>query len=339
MARLGGGAYQGMDDNLHRIVAIGGSAGAIGAVKRMCASMPSQLPAAVCIVVHVGSLGDNLLASILNDCCPFPVHTAEEAQKLEAGKAYVAPADHHLLVMDGVIRLGHGPRENMARPAIDRLFRSVGLAYGPRAIGVVLTGMLNDGASGLADLRRCGGVTLVQNPSDAVEAEMPLEALRSTDVDYRAAASEIGDLITSLLADPPSAATQCPDSVRLEVDIALGRPIGAAEIAKIGGPSTLSCPDCSGVFTEIRQAPPLRFRCQVGHAYTGEALDERQQAGLDDAMRVALRIVEERAVLADKMARQAHRTGMRLSAADYDKRAAEARRHADVLREAIRKYG
>lgn len=328
-----------MSDGFRRVVAIGGSAGAIQAIKRMCSSMPADLAASVCIVIHVGSRGLNVIANIFSESCPFPVHTAEEGERLEAGKAYVAPADRHLLVIDGAVRLGHGPRENRARPAIDPLFRSVGLTYGPRAIGVVLTGMLNDGASGLADLKRCGGVTVVQNPSDAFADEMPLEALRSTDVDYRVSAAELGDLLARLVSEPPGPPIACPDSIRLEVEIALGRPAGAAEIAELGDPTTLTCPDCGGVLSQIRQLPPLRFRCQVGHAFTGEAIVNDHDAALDEAMRVALRLVEERAALTDKMARQAHRNGMRLSAADYDERAAEAHRQAEVLREAIRKYG
>ena len=199
--------------------------------------------------------------------------------------------------------------------------------------------MLNDGASGLADLKRCGGVTVVQNPADAAADEMPLEALRSTDVDYRAPASELGELIERLVREPAGPPRPCPDSVRLEVEIALGRPIGTDGIAQLGEPTTLTCPECGGVLTELRRSSPLRFRCQVGHALTGEALNEHEETALGEAMQVALRIVEERATLTDKMARQAHRTGMRLSATDLDARAAEARKHALVLREAIRKYG
>ncbi|HEX3495564.1 MAG TPA: chemotaxis protein CheB, partial [Methylocella sp.] len=147
-----------------RVIAIGGSAGAIGAIKTLCDSLPADIPAAVCIVVHVGARGKNVIADIFGERCSIPVTTAVDGERLQQGHVYVAAADHHLIVLDDTIRLGRGPRENLARPAIDPLLRSVGLSHGSRAIGVVLTGMLNDGAAGLAALKRCGGVTVVQNP-------------------------------------------------------------------------------------------------------------------------------------------------------------------------------
>ncbi len=195
---------------MNRVIAIGGSAGAIGAIRTLCGSLPADIPAAICIVIHVGARGNNQLAQVFGERCPIPVETAVDGQRLENGRAYVAAADHHLIVVDDTIRLGRGPRENLARPAIDPMFRSVGVSHGSGAIGVVLTGMLDDGAAGLADLKRCGGVTVVQNPIEAVEREMPLAALAASDVDYQTPIGELGALLKLLASETAGSVPASP---------------------------------------------------------------------------------------------------------------------------------
>jgi two-component system chemotaxis response regulator CheB len=259
-----------------------------------------------------------------------------DGEVLQPGHAYVAPADHHLLVIDNEVRLGRGPRENMARPAIDPLFRSVAMSFGPRAIAVVLTGMLNDGASGLADVKRCGGVTVVQNPGDALAADMPMGALRASDVDYRAPLSDMAALLIKLVGEEAGPAVDIPQDIVSEVEIALGRRSDSEVLAKFSDPVGLSCPACGGVLSQIKRWPPLRFRCQVGHSYTAEALETEKETTVDEAIRVALRIVEERAVLTQKMADDARQAGRESAAASYEKRMDESRAYAATLRQAIR---
>lgn len=316
------------------ILAIGGSLGAVQVVKRLCAELPADFAAKVMIVIHVGAQGANLLASIFDAESPLAVSTATDGEALLSGHVYVAPADHHLLVVDGVARLGKGPRENMARPALDPLFRSVGLCYGPRAIGLVLTGMLNDGAAGLADLKRCGGITIVQNPADAEAPSMPLGALATSEIDYRAPLAQLPSLLAALVEQEAGPPVACPDEVRLEVEIALGQAIGSGVLMEFADPAALSCPACGGVLSQIRRAP-LRFRCQVGHGYTAETLASQKEDTLDEAMRVALRIVEERALLTGKIAEDAHRSGRHAAAKLNQTRAEESHRYADILRRAM----
>ncbi|OAP41463.1 glutamate methylesterase [Sinorhizobium glycinis] len=315
----------------HRdVIAIGGSMGGVGAVKHLLRDLPSDFPAVLFVVIHVGVRGNDLLADVLGQGAPLPVTTAIDGERV-----HVAPADHHMLVIDDVVRLGRGPRENLSRPAIDPLFRSVGASYGSRAIAVVLTGMLNDGAAGLADAKRCGGVTVVQNPTDAAASDMPIGALKATDVDYRAPLADVAALLrqlTSEEADPPVAV---PPDVRLEIDIALGRQIDSATLAEIAEVVPLSCPACGGVLSQIKAGPPLRFRCQVGHAYTSETLAAESEGAVDEAMRVALRIIEERVTLSEKMADDARRNGLGAAAAANGRRAEEGRQHAETLRRAI----
>jgi two-component system chemotaxis response regulator CheB len=196
---------------------------------------------------------------------------------------------------------------------------------------------LNDGAAGLADLKRCGGTTIVQNPAEAAESEMPLAALAATDIDYRAPLAELGSLLAMLTSRSSSPSPPPPEDVRLEVEIALGRPTGPEATERLAAPVPLSCPACGGVLSEVTRAPPLRFRCQVGHAYTGEALDHEQESSVDEALRVALRIVEERALLTTKMAEEARSRGRRLSALSYERSAAESQNSVDTLRGALRR--
>lgn len=314
------------------VIAIGGSLGAIDALKQLCRELPPDLAATVFIVIHVGTHGLNRLADIFGANSSIPVTTAVEGERLQRGHAYVAPADHHLLIIDGTVRLGRGPRENMARPAIDPLFRSVAMSYGPRAIAVVLTGMLNDGAAGLADIKRCGGTTVVQNPSDAKAPDMPWGALHATDVDYRAPMSQMAALLADISAREAADPVPIPGDIRIEVDIAAGRKSDSQVITKIADPVTISCPACGGVLSQIRRGPPLRFRCQVGHAYTAETLANEKEETVDEALRVALRILEERAVLTQKMADDARESGRAASAAAYSERARESREYAEILR-------
>ncbi|QFI68237.1 protein-glutamate methylesterase [Sinorhizobium alkalisoli] len=234
------------------VIAIGGSLGSVDAVKQLLRDLPADFDAAVFVVIHVGASGKDLLAGIFNDRAAIPVRTATDGEPVQPGRAYVAPADNHLLVMDGTVRLGRGPRENLARPAVDPLFRSVGMSFGPGAIGLILTGMLNDGAAGLADLKRCGGVAVVQNPADAVAPDMPLGALSAAEVDYRAPLSDLPSLLAKLAGEEAGQAVPVPDDVRLEVDIALGRRADPAKISVIADPVQLSCPACGGVLSQVR---------------------------------------------------------------------------------------
>lgn len=318
------------------IIAIGGSAGSIEVIRQICRALPADLQASVLIAVHVGASSQNLLAGILDSGGPLPAGTAVDGEPLQEGRIYVAPADHHLVIDGRMVRLGRGPRENMSRPAIDPLFRSAGISAGPRAIGVVLSGMLNDGASGLADLKRCGGVTVVQSPLDAVESEMPRTALLASDVDYRAPASDLADLISRLMQEEPGPDLSPPASIALEVAIAMGRPSDSSVIAEIADPVPLACPGCGGTLSQIRRSP-LRFRCQVGHGYTAEALAHEQEGSVDEAFRIALRVIGERAVLMEKMALEALQAGRTTAAATFEDRAREYRGNAAVLMDAALK--
>jgi two-component system chemotaxis response regulator CheB len=300
-------------------------------VQELLRSLPRDTDAAFFLTLHIGPDAGTHLARSLQDSASIPVKIAEDGEPVHGGTMYFAPSGHHLLVVESIVRLGRGPRENLARPAIDPLFRSVGACYGGGAVGILLSGMLNDGASGLADLKRCGGITIVQGPADAIAPEMPLGALQTSEVDYRAPASQIGEIVLRLLAEQPHPHRAVPAEILLEIDIALGRPCGTSDIATLADPVPLSCPSCGGVLSQLR-SKPLRFRCQVGHGFTAEVLAQEQEGSIDEALRVALRIVEERADLVNRLGRQSAAQGRSYSACDFERKAEELRGHAEVLR-------
>lgn len=314
------------------IIVIGGSSGATAPLKDILRRLPADLPAAVFVVLHIPAKGIGILATVASAASKLPVVQAKSGMVIENGHIYLGAPDHHLLLFEDHIMLGRGPRENMVRPAIDALFRSAALQYGPRVIGVVLSGLLSDGAAGLTAIKQCGGVALVQDPADALSNEMPLRALEATTVDLCVPSARIGDVLSDLAREEPGTRLPVPPEVRLEVEIAAGDRIGSDSLTKIANPVPLTCPSCGGVLSEIKTERPLRFRCQVGHAYTADALAREQEGKVDEALRVALRIIEERAELVHRMAEDGRHSGRAAVAQMYEARAAEYREYADMIR-------
>jgi two-component system chemotaxis response regulator CheB len=315
------------------IIVIGGSAGSGAVLQRIMADLPPDLPASIFVATHVPSQSAGYLADMLARTSSLKVTEAIDGQPIEKGRVYVAVPDSHLLVIDGTMRLGDGPRENMTRPAIDPLFRSAALSHGPRVVGVILSGMLNDGVSGLSAIKACGGTAIVQHPLDAEADQMPLAALETVNADEVASAADLGRLLTEISRTKAGEAKHCPESLELEVQIAAGSRLGSERLVGFADPSALSCPDCNGVLSEIRNEHPLRYRCQIGHAYTAETLLERRNE-VDAAMRVALRIMEERVTLVTRMAKDARATGRHAVAELYEARAEEYSRYSETLRTA-----
>ncbi|MFB6419808.1 MULTISPECIES: chemotaxis protein CheB [Bradyrhizobium] len=320
----------------HRdIIVIGGSAGATQPLKQILSRLPADLPAAVFVVLHIPAHGIGILSTVASSAGPLPVRQAENGMKIEPGRVYLGAPDHHLLLAEDHIFLGRGPRENVVRPAIDALFRSAALYHGPRVIGVLLSGLLSDGAAGLNAIKRCGGMTVVQDPADAVSDEMPRRAMEATTVDLCVPGAGMGDVLSELVREQAGAALPIPPEIRLEVEIAAGDRIGSDKLVSMAEPVALTCPACGGVMSEVKELRPLRFRCQVGHAYAADALAKEQEGRVDEALRVALRIIEERAELVQRMASDGRRSGRPAVAEMYEARASEYREYADMIRRVV----
>ncbi|MEF0942455.1 chemotaxis protein CheB [Rhizobium sp. BR 362] len=317
------------------IIVIGGSAGSSDPLRTILAALPRNFEAAVFVVVHVPANSAGIFRSVASASSNLPVKQAGDGDVIRPGQIYIAPPNHHLLLTKEKLVLGNGPRENLARPAIDSLFRSAALSCGPRTIGVLLSGKMNDGASGLAVIKQAGGIAVVQAPTDAIAPEMPMSALEATPVDLSATSVELAQAILRFASEPPGPARPLPANIKIEVEIAAGGRADTSSIKELADPSPLTCPDCGGVLSEVRHSQPLRFRCQIGHAYTAKALIAKQRDFVEVAMQVALRTLEERATLVSRMAKEA-REANRLSMAQmHEERAMEYRKHADVLRKAL----
>lgn len=183
------------------LVVIGASAGGVNVLLEIAASLPGSFPAPVCIVLHIGS-NPSLLPELLRFRGPNRAIHVQDGQPLEAGTLHVAPPDRHVLLEGDRLRLTHGPKENHARPAIDPLFRSAALARGRGAIGVILTGQMDDGTAGLRAIKDCGGIAIVQDPDTAEEPGMPRSALRNVAVDHCVPLQEIAPLLLRLVGEP-----------------------------------------------------------------------------------------------------------------------------------------
>lgn len=202
----------------HDVIAIGTSSGGVDALRRLLPTLSPDIPASIFIVLHIGMRSH--LAEILSRESALPVVQAESGARIERRKVYVAGPGKHLLLHDGHMLLSRGPRENMCRPAIDPLFRSAAATFGSRAIGVVLTGALNDGTSGLRAIKRCGGLAVVQDPEDATVNTMPESALRNVNVDHVVSLDELGSLLNGLARQPAGPTPEIPQDIRLETAIA-----------------------------------------------------------------------------------------------------------------------
>ncbi|BEL02315.1 chemotaxis protein CheB [Actinoplanes sichuanensis] len=286
----------------HRdLVAVGASAGGVEALRAMVAGLPADYPGAVLVVLHVPRSAPSALPGILSRGGPLPADTARDGEIVRSGRVYVAPADHHLLLLDGHIRLSRGPAENGHRPAVDPLFRSVARAAGRRAIGVVLSGARDDGAAGLATIASRGGATVVQDPADALHPWMPRAALEAVTADHVVPAAGIGPLLAALTATPLAPAPEPEPDPLLDAEVAMSElfPLSSDRIAP---PAGFGCPSCGGSLFQIEEKPLPRFRCRVGHAWSPETLLDEQTASLESALWMALRALKEKAELSRRMA-------------------------------------
>jgi two-component system chemotaxis response regulator CheB len=315
--------------DIRRIIVIGASAGGVEALRMLVRRLPPDLAAPVAVVLHVGA--QSILPELLESAGSLPAHHAENGEALRRGTITVAPPGRHLLVHDGHLMLRRGPRENLARPAIDPLFRSAACSFGGGTIGVVLTGALNDGTAGLAAIKRCGGTAIVQDPAEADFPEMPLSALRHVAVDLCLPLAGIADELVRRAAEPPAPTPEIPMDVRLEAAIAAQEHATMSDEDKLGTPSPFTCPECQGPLWEIGDSAMLRFRCHVGHAFTADSMLEAQADEAEAILWRLLRARQQRAELARRMAEREN-DGRPALAAQFRARAEEYDEDAELVR-------
>jgi two-component system chemotaxis response regulator CheB len=299
--------------------------------------LEGSLPACVLIVVHSSSKGLSYLSRILKGSTPLPVSLAEDGQPLEHG-IVIAQSDRHLVVTPGRMRVTHGPKENGFRPAIDPLFRTAAAAYGPRVIGIVLSGGLDDGTSGLAEIKARGGLAIVQDPNDASVKSMPQSAIRLVDVDHVLPSAAIAPLLQRESRAPVEGAVamgRSQDDPRVpgvETDI-------ADLNSRLGPPSALTCPDCGGALWQVADRNLVRYQCHVGHRYSPESLVVFHDERVEGALWSAVRALEERADLRRRMASQTEAAGLAAVSESFGEQAQEATEQANRIRELLTRPG
>ena len=288
------------------IIVIGASAGGLEAVRTVLAGLPADLAAAVFVVIHIPPFHESTLPDILTRAGPLQASHPKDGEHLRPGRIYVAPPDKHLLLEPGRIMVKRGPKENRFRPSIDALFRSAAYVYGPRVIGVVLSGVLDDGTSGLWSIKRMGGVAIIQAPDDARHPEMPRSVLDYVECDHVCAAKDLGPLLDGLVGQPTAVQEEIPPQelrrLGLEAEIAARNDAFEKGIMEWGDMAKYTCPECHGALVKLQEGQMVRYRCHTGHAFTSSALLAGITEAVEDTLWQAMRGLEEQAMLLEHIA-------------------------------------
>ena len=321
------------------IIVIGSSAGGINALKEIVGSLTPDLNASIFIVQHISADSTSLLPQILTRKGKLTAVHPEDGEKIKKGFIYIAPPDRHMLIERDHILVKKGPKENRFRPSVDALFRSAAYNYGPRVIGVVLTGMLDDGTSGMWSLKRLGGLCVVQKPEDAAYPAMPLNVLEYVNVDHVVPLSDIpallGELVDQPVTDPDP--LQLPDMkmIKFEIDIAAEKNAFEKGIMNMGELTPLTCPECHGVLLRLREGNLIRYRCHTGHSFHVSSLLAGTAETVEMKLWEALKSLEETVMLLDETAREFEKNNNQTAARECFEKAEIARNRAKRLHEFI----
>jgi two-component system chemotaxis response regulator CheB len=320
----------------NHIVVIGTSAGGLEALDTLAGQLSTQVPASIFIVQHMAP--ESRAEVLINRLCKhgLKIKLAEDGETFKPSVVYVAPPDYHLLIKKSKLLVTKGARENRFRPAIDPLFRSAAVNHGSHVIGVVLTGMLNDGTVGLDAIHRCGGTTVVQDPADAAYPEMPRSAMSTLQVDHCLPLAPMGGLLMKLLSSPPPPVKPIPDDIRTEAEIAERVLSDVAQVSTLGSQVPYNCPNCGGVLWDVTSSDSKRYRCHTGHSYTAQTLLISQSEKIEETLWVSLRMFEERKNLLNTLAGESKGPAVRKGYAD---RAKETEIHIERVRAMLKAPG
>lgn len=272
------------------MIAIGASAGGVEVLANMVQELPANLPASIFVALHTARDLRSTLPQLLNRRGRLPASHPLHGEPIAPGRIYVAPPDNHLYLRHGSVEIVRGPMENGHRPSVDALFRTASTAYGPRVIGVVLSGYQDCGTAGMMSIKARGGLSVVQDPATALASEMPQNVLDRVPVDHVVDPLELPGLLARLAAAPAGAGKEPGSYVR------------QIEGAEIGSSVEVVCPICNGVLTEAQPGVFEHFRCHVGHAFSLESLVLEQSDQMERALWAAVRALEESAALSRRVA-------------------------------------
>ncbi|MEJ7588016.1 MAG: chemotaxis protein CheB [Ferruginibacter sp.] len=319
------------------IIVIGASAGGMAALAEVVAQLTEDMDVAVFIVMHLSrsSISDYLVHR-LQPHTKLKCQVAKDGMQIEKGQIYIGISNHHLLVKKSSIILGNGPEENRWRPSIDVLFRSAAVAYNSRTIGIILTGLLDDGTTGMSAIKRSGGTCIVQDPNEAEFPDMPMSVLNNMEVDYCIPLREMGEAISNLI-ELDQKEMEVPEDVRIESEIAERVVVNYGNVVQIGEKSIYACPDCGGglwsIFKDTKR--PDRYRCHIGHSYSEKDLVVKQGEILEATLWTALRIMEERRTLLKKMEDSNRKKGLMNFAKSHQEKVDEFHFNVDKMKELL----
>jgi two-component system, chemotaxis family, protein-glutamate methylesterase/glutaminase len=318
------------------IVVVGASAGGLNSILELAAQLTGEVDAAVFAVLHLTQLSSgDLLIQRLQRSCSFTCKFAEDGEDIRPGYFYMAVPNMHLLLKEDKIVLGKGPPENRWRPSIDVLFRSAAANYNSKVIGIVLTGLMQDGTAGMLAVKKSGGTCIVQDPDEAEYPDMPLSVLKNMKVDYCVSLHQMGTILIEKTRNGVPAEHKVPNDVKIEAQIAERVVVDIDPLKELGEKSLFTCPDCGGGLWELKEGDSIRYRCHTGHAYTEDEYAEKNKQALENTLWVALRMMEERKQLMDKMAEEENSKGWKHSAKSKEERAAEMAVHIERLKQIL----
>ena len=318
------------------IVVIGASAGGLDALAEMVQTLRKGLNVAYCIVLHLSRKGiGDFVVHRLSKATSMPCSLAEDKGVIQRDNIYIARPNQHMLLKDNKIILGGGPEENRFRPSVDVLFRSAAVSYSSHAIGIILSGMLDDGTSGMWAIKRCGGTCVVQDPNQAEYPEMPLSIINNMEADHVVTLDEIGTTIAKIVKQKRGRKKSVPEEVVLESKIAEKTAVSINAIEKIADTSVFACPDCGGNLWEMKDDIIKRYRCHIGHAYTEKDLVVKQAETASNTLWVALRMMEERKHLLRKLELENAKKGHKFSSSTNAEKHDEMERHINKLKEIL----
>lgn len=320
-----------------KIIVIGASAGGFDAVTELISAFPADMEAAVFVVLHLSKTSaGKIILQHLQKYSAFTCTMPANNEAIKCGHLYLAPPDCHMMIKKDSIVIHNGPQENRWRPSIDVLFRSAAASYGSHTIGIILTGMLDDGTSGMSAIKRSGGICIVQEPREALFPDMPASVLNEVEVDYRVPIADMAYIIKDDLAKPEAPMLPIPADVKLEAEITERMASGMDDLKKLGEHSDFSCPDCGGGLWKISKDGTHRYRCFTGHVYTEKILSEKQKEELEESIWVSIRILEERKNLLGIMAQHEEVAGHVKQSAETKKRSEEVKIHIKRLKSILK---
>ncbi|MGI8419293.1 MAG: chemotaxis protein CheB [Candidatus Levyibacteriota bacterium] len=318
------------------LVVIGASAGGLDALSEMVKNLQKGLDVAYCIVLHLSRIGSgDFVVYRLSQATSLPCSLVVDGAPIIKDAIYIARPNQHALVKDNKFILGAGPEENRYRPSIDVLFRSAAVSYSSHSIGIILSGMLDDGTSGMWAIKRSGGTCVVQDPNQAEYPDMPLSVINNMEVDHVATLQDLGPLIAEITKHKTGKKKPVPEDVIAESKIAETTAVGIDDIEKIAETSVFACPDCGGNLWTMKDDTIKRYRCHIGHAYTERDLVIKEAETASTTLWVALRMMEERKHLLKKTEVDYAKKGYKSLSTSHAKKQAGMQHHIDMLKEIL----